>query len=129
EAFVTVRGIAGLEIIGQRCPGIRIELVGQAGAQPGGVVGAILVLEVAAPVTGVAGEADHRAQRARTGQPRLIELFVAVGTAGTGAGEAAQPDGVATASVVGTQPERARARRLVVEGEGIVLVESLSRIL
>src|SRR3546814_2781200 len=99
------------------------------GAQPVFVVGAIIVLEVAVAVAGAAGESRHRSKRPPPSQACLVEFFVTLGAAFVGSCKGGQPDGVAPALMGGAQPERARARRLVLEGEGIVLVERLACVL
>src|SRR3546814_10723036 len=119
------RRIEILEIIRKRRAFIGRELRGDTGAQPVFVVGAILVLEVAVAVAGAAGESRHRGKRPPPSQAGLVEFFVTLGAAFVGSCKGGQPDGVAPALMGGAQPERARARRLVLEGEGIVLVERL----
>src|SRR3546814_1200831 len=55
------------------------ELIGDTGAQPVFVVGAILVLEVAVAVAGAAGESRHRGKRPPPSQAGPVEFFVTPG--------------------------------------------------
>src|SRR3546814_9580407 len=73
-----------------------------------------------------ARKAEGLAQRSSPCEPCLVEFLIALGAALGCSREACQPECVAPATMVGAKQQSLRARRFVVEGEGVVAGKRLA---